>query len=76
MLACFVCLCLVSCAPNVISVSGLTILDCPFISSNVNFLYRIVATLKIEMVFPNFPKSSSQSSLGYVLSSTNEMRSY
>jgi hypothetical protein len=31
---------------------------------------------EIEMVFPNYLKSSSQSSLGYVLLSANQMRSY
>ena len=41
MFACFVFLRHVSCAPNVISVSGLTILDRPFISSNVYITHLI-----------------------------------
>jgi hypothetical protein len=52
MFACFVCLRPVSCAPNVISFSGLTILDCPFISSDVNVLYHIVATLQCSAFYP------------------------
>jgi hypothetical protein len=42
MFACFVFLRPVSCLRNVISVAGLTILNCPFISSNIYFLYLIV----------------------------------
>jgi hypothetical protein len=30
---CFVCLCLVSCVPYVVSFSGFSILDCPFVFS-------------------------------------------
>jgi hypothetical protein len=46
-------------------------------SREVNIIFQSSSRhLKIEMVFPNFLKSSSQSSLGYVLSSTNQMLSY
>ena len=46
-------------------------------SREVNIIFqRFSRHLKIEMVFPNYFKSSSQSSSGYVLSSTNQMRSY
>ena len=41
---------------------------------NITF-QRSSKHLKIVMVFPNYLKSSSQSSSGSVLSSTNEMRS-
>ena len=41
---------------------------------NITF-QRSYKHLKIVMVFPNYLKSSSQSSSGSVLSSTNEMRS-
>ena len=40
---------------------------------NITF-QRSSKHLKIVMVFPNYLKSSSQSSSGSVLSSTNEMR--
>ena len=41
---------------------------------NITF-QRSSKHLRIVMVFPNYLKSSSQSSSGSVLSSTNEMRS-
>ena len=49
---CFVCLPLVSCVPNVASLSGLCILNCLFGFSNVYFISKMFEEKSIEYCTP------------------------